>query len=227
MEGLARAGGEPIEIYWLHSSSIMVPEDVGGFDGIWVIPGSPYQHRDGVLAAIESARTTGIPFLGTCGGFQHLLLELARNVCGLVGVEHGEEQPGASELLIVPLQCSLFGEEATVVVAPDTLAADVMGAGVSTERFFCRYGLNGEYLATLERHGLVVSGRDETGEARIVELAGHRFFLGSLFQPELASDATFVHPLIAAFAGAVRLHASESAGNDSPEAQAVATMRSA
>jgi len=55
--------------------------------------------------------------------------------------------------------------------------------------------------------GLVMSGRDELGDARIAELPDHPFFVGSLFQPELSSDTTWVHPLIAAFAAAVRAHA--------------------
>jgi CTP synthase (UTP-ammonia lyase) len=198
---------QPIELYWMHSTTLSHPDDVAGFDGIWVIPGCPYENRDGVLAAVEAARTNRIPMLGTCGGFQHLLLEFARNVCGLTTVEHGEQFAEAPELLIVPLECSLFGEEATVTIEPGTRAAAAMGAGPTTERFFCRYGLNRDYVATLEAHGLVISGRDGFGDARVAELPDHPFFLGSLFQPELSSDATWVHPLIAAFADAVCEHA--------------------
>jgi CTP synthase (UTP-ammonia lyase) len=205
MQALA-GGDDPIELYWLHTATIASPGDVEGFDGIWVVPGSPYSNSDGVLAAIEAARTRGIPLLGTCGGFQHLLLEFARNVCGLAA-EHAEVRPDASALLLVPLRCKLFGEEATVTIEPGTTAAAAMGAGTTTERYFCRYGLNANYLSVLEDHGLVISGRDELGDARVVELPGHPFFVGSLFQPELTSDATWAHPLIAAFAAAVRHHA--------------------
>jgi CTP synthase (UTP-ammonia lyase) len=207
IESLGLGADEPIELYWLHSTSIVRSEDVALFDGIWVIPGSPYEHRDGVLAAIETARTSQIPLLGTCGGFQHVVLEFARNVCGLPEVEHGEEFADAEQLLIVPLSCSLLGEEGTVVVAPGTTAARAMGAGSTTERFFCRFGLNRAYLDVLEANGLMISGRDEFGEARVVELADHPFYVGSLFQPELSSDASWVHPLIASFAAAVRAHA--------------------
>ena len=206
MRALA-AGDDPIELYWLPTAAIAGPGDVEGFDGIWIVPGSPYANPDGVLAAIEAARTRRIPLLGTCGGFQHLLLEFARNVCGLAGVEHAELHPDASALLLVPLRCKLFGEEATVTIEPGTTAGAAMGAGPTTERYFCRYGLNAEYRSVLEDHGLVISGRDDLGDARVVELPGHPFFVGSLFQPELASDATWAHPLIAAFAAAVRVHA--------------------
>ncbi len=204
------SSGDPIEVYWLHSSSLSQPSDVTSFDGVWVVPGSPYENMAGVLSAIEGARSSGIPFLGTCGGFQHLLLEFAHNVCGLDGVAHAEVAPEAERQLITPLDCSLLGEEATVVVAPGTKAAEAMGPGPVTERFFCRFGLNLDYLQVLVANGLVFSGRDEGGDPRIAELPGHPFFVGSLFQPELSSGPGWAHPLIVAFAAAVREHARSS-----------------
>ena len=212
VSALSTAAGPAIEVYWLHSTDIAAPDDVAGFDGVWVVPGSPYQSTHGVLAAIRAARTREIPFLGTCGGFQHLLLEFARDVCGLTSAGTAEESADAAEQLIVPLKCSLLGEESTVVIGPGTLAATVMGPGPTTERYFCRYGLNPDYLDILQRHGLVFSGHDDRGEVRLTELPGHPFCMASLFQPELSSDPTWVHPLIAAFAAAVRSHAAVLAG---------------
>jgi len=89
--------------------------------------------------------------------------------------------------------------------------ATTQGASASTSRSTadrpCSYGLNADYLAILQNHGLVISGRDELGEVRVAELPAHPFCVASLFQPELSSDPTWVHPLIAAFAAAVRTHA--------------------
>jgi len=210
IRALATGTDELIEVYWMHSTTIASPADIAGFDGIWVVPGSPYANTDGVLAAITSARTLRIPLLGTCGGFQHLLLEFARSVCGMTTVEHAETHSDADELLLVPLECKLFGEEATVIVADGTTAARAMGPGTSAERYFCRFGLNAAYEDDLCIQGLVISGRDVEGEARIVELSDHPFFVGTLFQPELSSDATWVHPLIGEFAAAVRARAAAS-----------------
>jgi CTP synthase (UTP-ammonia lyase) len=196
---LGPAGSEPIEAYWLHSTTIDGPGDLAGFDGVWVVPGCPYANPAGVLDAIEHARRTGTPLLGTCGGFQHLLLEFARNVCGIRSASSAEEHPDADELLIIPLECSLLGEEETV-------------SGRSAERYFCRYGLNLDYLPALIGHGLIVSGTDRQGGPRMVELPHHPFFVGALFQPELSSDPTWVHPLIAAFGAAVLAHRDASVG---------------
>jgi CTP synthase (UTP-ammonia lyase) len=212
IDAMAGPAGPAIEVYWLRSTAIGGPGDVAGFDGVWVIPGSPYQNTDGALAAIRAARTGRIPLLGTCGGFQHLLLEFARDVCGLTAAENTEQNPDAAEPLLVPLECSLLGEESGVVIMPGTVAADAMGPGPTTERYFCRYGLNADYLEILENHGLVFSGRDASGDVRVAELPDHPFFVASLFQPELSSDPTWVHPLITAFASAVRSHAAALAG---------------
>jgi len=198
---------DPIEPYWLATTSVGAAEDLDGFDGVWVVPGSPYASPEGVLTAIRAARIGGIPLLGTCGGFQYLAIEFARDVCGLSDVEHAEAAPQAPHHLIVPLDCSLRGEEDTVLVAPGTLAASLMGEGPSTERFFCAYGLDDAQADRLAVYGLVWSARDASGSVRVAELPGHPFFVGSLFQPELASDPTAVHPLIVGFLDAVRRHA--------------------
>lgn len=208
--------GDPIEVYWLATTAISGPDDVGGFDGVWVVPGSPYASMAGVLEAIRGARESGTPLLGTCGGFQHLLLEFARNVCGLGRAAHAEVDPDAPEQLIVPLACSLLGEEATIFVEPGTRAAAIMGPGPAAERYFCRYGLNSTYLELLKAKGLCFSAVDETGDPRLAELPGHPFFIGSLFQPELSSGPGWAHPLIAAFAAAVRQHAGTSAAAGQP-----------
>ena len=76
------------------------------------------------------------------------------------------------------------------------------GQGRRTERYHCSYGLNPAYLEALAAGGLRFSGFDDGGQVRIVELPGHPFFLGTLFQPELSGDGTQPHPVIRAFAAA-------------------------
>ncbi|EXG81223.1 CTP synthase C-terminal region-related (seleno)protein [Cryptosporangium arvum] len=202
-DALRQAAGErEVDVYWIASTDAARLTGLAGFDGIWAVPGGPYVDRDGVLHAVTVARTSGVPFLGTCGGFQHVLLEYARSVCGL-DVEHAEQPLDAgAEPLIVALHCSLLGEEADVIVAPGTRAAQVLGAGRRVERFFCSYGLDDRFRARLEAAGLVFSAVDDEGTARMVELPGHPFFLASLFQPELSSDLHWAHPLIHAFTDA-------------------------
>ena len=125
VDGLRRAG--PLEVEWVHSTEAAAT-DLTTIDGVWVVPGSPYADEGAVLHAIRTARERGIPFLGTCGGFQHLLLELARDICGLTGAAHQESDPDAELPLIVPMACSLLGESATITVLDGTRAAAILGA---------------------------------------------------------------------------------------------------
>src|SRR6185295_6850166 len=70
-----------LESHWVHTSTLRPGHEssLAAFHGIWCVPGSPYANTDGALWAIEWARTRRIPFLGTCGGFQHALLEFVRH----------------------------------------------------------------------------------------------------------------------------------------------------
>jgi CTP synthase (UTP-ammonia lyase) len=201
IDALLGREGIALDPYWIATPDVGEC-DLSGFDAIWLAPGSPYASADGAFAAVRTAREQGIPFLGTCGGFQHALIEYARDVCGLPGVENAEVAPDAAEQLIVPLECSLKGHEEAVMVVPGTLAAKISGAGRRTERYHCNYGLNPAYLEALTSGGLRFSGFDDGGQVRIAELPGHPFFLCTLFQPELSGDGTQPHPVIRAFAAA-------------------------
>jgi CTP synthase (UTP-ammonia lyase) len=197
---------QPLDVCWLASVDV-ASTDLGDFDGIWVVPGSPYADTDGVLMAIRFARERGVPILGTCGGFQHMLLEFARTVCGL-RAEHAEESPGAVDPVIEQLSCSLVGQARQVTAVEATRAAALVGTAPRTERYHCSYGLNPQFVGTLQSAGLVLSGFDEDGNLRLVELVDHPFYLGSLFQPELSSSRSVMHPLIAGFIAAARGQAS-------------------
>jgi CTP synthase (UTP-ammonia lyase) len=199
IEALRRRDGLVLDPYWIASED--AHDGLGGFDAIWAVPGSPYRDAEGVIAAVRTARERGLPFLGTCGGFQHAVLEIARDVCGIAGASHAE-YGDAPESVIVALECSLVGHEGAIRYAPGSLMERIMGVERSVERYHCSYGLDPRYLDTLTAHGVRFTGHDADGAARALELTGHPFFLGTLFQPELAGDGTRAHPVIRAFAAA-------------------------
>ncbi|OKK04979.1 CTP synthase [Streptomyces sp. CB03234] len=210
LDALAEREGLVLDGYWIPTVDAGQPGAVEGFDAVWLLPGSPYRSEEGALAAIRTARERGIPFLGTCGGFQHALLEYARGVCGLHRAAHAENDPGAADedLVIGRLACSLAGHEGAVRVTPGSLAESVIGAERLVERYECSYGPSSAHLDLLRAHGLRFTGDDGKGQVRIVELPGHPFFLATLFQPELAGDGTRAHPVVRALASAAVRHAS-------------------
>jgi CTP synthase (UTP-ammonia lyase) len=198
VEALRRRDDLVLDPYWVPSEA--AHDGLDGFDAIWMVPGSPYRDRAGALAAVRTARERGLPFLGTCGGFQHAVLELARDVCGLADAGHAEY--GDADAVIVELACSLVGHEGAIRYVPGSLMQRIMGVERSVERYHCSYGLDPRHVPALEAHGVRFTAHDDDGAARALELDGHPFFLGTLFQPELAGDGTRAHPVIRAFAAA-------------------------
>lgn len=197
-----------LEWKWISTTDIAADVDahLGLVDAIWLAPGSPYASFDGALAAVRHARVSGIPFLGVCGGFQHAVLEFARAVAGIPDADHAESNPEARSAVIAPLACSLVGKAAPVFLDPTCRTASIYGRWRVVERYHCSYGVNPEYRAAIQRAGLHFVGEDDHGDARVVELAGHPFFIGTLFQPQLESASGAPAPLVRALVDAAIYH---------------------
>jgi CTP synthase (UTP-ammonia lyase) len=179
------------------------PRLLAGYDGLLIAPGGPYSSMDGALEAVRYAREHDVPLLGTCAGFQHVLVEFARNVLGIRDADHAEVNPEAAELICVPLACSLVGQLHPVQVELGTRAAELYQTTESVEPFYCTFGLNPGYREPLERAGLRFSGFDKDGEPRILELPGHPFFLATLYVPQARPAEEGPHPVLTGFLAAV------------------------
>jgi CTP synthase (UTP-ammonia lyase) len=197
----ARESERGCEPQWLHTSTLLDdPSDqLSGFRGVWCVPGSPYANVRGAIAAIRFARQTGRSFLGTCGGFQHALLEYAEAVWGVADPVHAEVDAQAVDPVIAPLACSLVEQSGEIFFQRGSRLAAIYGMDTTTEEYHCRYGLSPRYSERLKSGPLRVSGRDAEGDVRAIELAGHPFFVATLFQPERSALADRRHPLVSAF----------------------------
>lgn len=191
-----------IEAEWLATKTLGNESEarLEGFDALWCVPASPYASMEGALSAIRFARERGVPFLGTCGGFQHTLIEYARNVLGLTAADHAESNPEAETQIVTPLSCSLVGAKGKIALSEGSRARAIYGAGETTEEYHCNFGFNPQYHALFDDSRLLVTGVDEAGEVRVIELNGHPFFVATLFQSELSALSGSKHPLVAAFA---------------------------
>jgi len=67
------------------------------------------------------------------------------------------------------------------------------------EEFFCNYEVNPEYEYAAMEAGFPVVARGAQNEVRAIESPTHRFFLATLFQPQLSSKPDNPHPIILAF----------------------------
>jgi CTP synthase (UTP-ammonia lyase) len=170
------------------------------FEGFWIVPGSPYKNDKGVYDLIQWARENNFPLLGTCGGFQYMLIEYARNVLGIPSADHEETAPAAEDLIISKLSCSLKGQEEEITITdPNSWLHEILGVSKLTGKFYCSYGVNPHYQPILNRYPLMFTAFSPVGEPRAFELKTHRFFKGTLFQPSLDSSLNKPNPLMLSF----------------------------
>lgn len=191
---------------WIHTRDLTdAPRDLAAYSAVWVVPASPYANPAGALAAIQFARESGRPFLGTCGGFQHALIEFARDVAGISGADHAETNPSGADLVVTRLSCSLVEQFGEVRFTAGSLIATAYGTTAAREGYRCNYGVNPERRAEFEAAGLRFTAFDPNGDIRGAELprSAHPFFVGTLFQPERAALRGELPPLVRAFVGAV------------------------
>lgn len=187
---------------WIPTDTI-TPELLSKYHGIWLAPGPPYNDLDRVLKGVAFAREKCLPTLGTCQGFQTLILEYARNVLGISDAAHEEYSPKAADLIITKLQCSLAGSEMNIMLRDGAHIAKYYGKASLYEKYYCNFGINPDYLDAIFSQKLHVVGTDQEGEARIVQLEDHPFFVGTLFVPQASSTSEEPHPLVRAFLRAV------------------------
>lgn len=198
LELAARAIACDVQHRWLPTETITSDADFTQLDGLWCVPGSPYRSMDGALTAIRFARTRGIAFIGTCGGFQHAVLEYARNVLGWEDAVHAEVSNDPSRAVISPIGCMLDGENTVRFVAGSRLAA-AYAAEESPEEYFCSYAINPAFVSRLLDGPLRATATDSAGQVRAVELDGHPLFVATLFQPERKALKDQVPPIVVAF----------------------------
>ena len=198
----AETQGLSVGFEWVPTDEISSVERIEQFAGLWCVPGSPYRSMDGALRAIRFARETRRPFLGTCGGFQHAVVEYARNVLGWADAEHAETAPEARRPVISLLECGLVEVTNTLRLKAGSRISRAYGREEIVEGYHCRYGLNPEFLSQLTSTGLRIAAVDGSGEVRALELDEHPFFVATLFQPERAALRGECPPLVAAFVAA-------------------------
>ena len=201
-----------VESQWLPTPSLLEPgaaKTMDGFDGLWAAPGSPYQSFDGMLKGIEITRSNDWPFLGTCGGFQYAIIELARNVLGIADADTAENNSGSKNIVIYPVACAvpnrapdapkLSGVIPEIRLRPGSYLQSFYGKDTAAEEFFCNFEVNPEYEWAAMEAGFPVVARGPQGEVRAIESPTHKFYVATLFQPQLSSKPKAPHPLILAF----------------------------
>ena len=193
----------PVDTEWVPTESDF---DVTAYDGVWLVPGSPYANDMAVLSALTEVRERGIPFLGTCGGMQYAVLEYVASVLG-ERATHAESDGESDDNVVTALACSLNGEERLVTPVPGTRFASWVPEPF-VGMHFCSYAPTVQAVAQLEAAGVVVGATAPDAGAEVLEFPDHPFYVTSMFQPHVGALAGApVHPLVTAFVAAVGVRA--------------------
>jgi CTP synthase len=188
------------------------PPEVFQVDGLLVPIGFGVRGTEGKIIAIRYAREHRVPFFGICLGMQCLVIEFARNVCGLEEATSSEFDPDTGHAVIYKLRDLLGVEEMggtmrlgayPCELQKDTLAKRIYDQEEISERHRHRYEVNQKYLEMLVENGLTVAGMSPDGKfVEMVELQDHPWFLGCQFHPEYQSKPTDPHPLFVSYIAA-------------------------
>jgi CTP synthase len=206
-----------VSIEWIDSEKFTEPgavESLAAYDGILVPGGFGKRGCEGMIEAVRFARERKVPYFGICLGMQMLVVEYARNVCGLAGANSTEFDTAAPHRVIYKLR-ELKGIDDLggtmrlgaypCVLADGSFACQAYGQREISERHRHRYEFNRDYQQVLTSAGLRLAGETPDGVyVEICELPDHPWALGCQFHPEFKSKPLEPHPLFRAFIGAAR-----------------------
>ena len=180
-----------------------------GYDGVLVPGGFGKRGIEGMLQAIRYARENKVPYFGICLGMQTMVIEYARNVCGLPLADSTEFEPATPDRVIYKLRDLKGVDELggtmrlgayTCKLAEGSFARAAYQTEIISERHRHRFEFNREYEPVLTSHGLRLTGQSFDGKyVEICEVKDHPWYLGCQFHPEFKSKPLEPHPLFQSF----------------------------
>ena len=190
-------------------------DSLRGINGVLVPGGFGERAVEGIIRAIGFAREWKIPYLGICLGMQLAIIEFMRNVCGRSKVTSEEFAEGPDQVIHYMEGQSRGGRKGASMrlgaydcrLQKGTLAYNLYGKKDVSERHRHRLEVNNDYIETMVKGGMVVSGMNRKLDlVEIVELKDHPFFIGGQFHPEFKSKPHHPHPLFVGFIEACDRH---------------------
>lgn len=186
------------------TNAILVP---GGF-GIRGI--------EGMVKAVEYARTNHVPYFGICLGMQTATIEFFRNIVGYQDAHSAEFNKSAKDKIFLKLKelehITEMGHnmrlgEFSCLLKKGSLALRIYKREKIFERHRHRFEFNPKFEFILENYGMMISGKNpERNLVEIIELKNHPWFLGCQFHPEFKSKPLSPHPLFVSFIEQAKKH---------------------
>ena len=218
VEALKHGGyhhGADVQVEWIQAEEVeglLAEGRLHDLDGMVIPGGFGWRGIEGKVAAAGYAREHEIPCLGLCLGLHVMVIELARNACGLAGANSAEFDSESPHRVI-----DLMDEQREVVdyggtmrlgvypakLEPGSQVGRAYGESIVYERHRHRYEFNPRYRTRLEEGGLRCSGASPDDRlVEFIELPSHPFWIGTQAHPEFKSRPDRPHPLFRELVGA-------------------------
>lgn len=221
--------GTRVRLKWLDSEQVEgegAETMLGDVDAILVPGGFGKRGFEGKVLAARYAREHKVPYFGICYGMHAAVVDFARHVAHLDGADSSENNRYAADPVIALItewttsagEVEQRSEESDLGgtmrlgaqecrLKSGTLARELYGREVISERHRHRYEFNNRYRQKFEDLGLVISGKSmDDLLVEVVELPReqHPWFLACQAHPEFTSTPRDGHPLFTGFVRAAR-----------------------
>jgi CTP synthase len=195
-------------------------------DAVLVPGGFGERGIEGMVCAVQYARTKLIPYLGICLGMQIAVIEFARNVAKLKSA-NSTEFNDTTKFPVVGLISEWLDLEGSVKrrdsssdlggtmrlgaqechLEKNSLTRNLYKKSKIKERHRHRYEVNNNLIDALTTMGLSIVGKSaDKMLVEVIEIKTHPWFVGCQFHPEFTSDPRKGHPLFAGFIKAAKMH---------------------
>ncbi|MCI8357126.1 MAG: hypothetical protein HFI51_03105 [Lachnospiraceae bacterium] len=99
-----------------------------------------------------------MPALGTCAGFQHMVIEFARNVLGLYSADSEENDTECADAVIAKLLCTLMNKKEQLEISDsNSILARTMGGDELMGEYRCNYGFNEAYRSAFQNSDVITA----------------------------------------------------------------------
>jgi len=180
--------------YWFPTKEILPDyrKTFKKFDGIWIAPG-PHRNPLNIVKIIEFARENDIPILASDLGFKIMILEFLENLIS------NPTASGGASLITEGLDQEMEFIQQTVSLRKGSQIHKIYKRDWIKEYCGSEFSISDILKETLQKNNFLITGYNENLEPAVIELAGHPFFIGAIFLPQLTSNEAILNPLIVEF----------------------------
>lgn len=191
---------QPIYIgFDVHFDEAMIKQIIQEYDGFILTGGYGVRGIEDYMNFVHACRVSKKPTLGICLGMQIMLVEFARNVCGMIGAGSAEwtQDKNVSKIFIKRKYSPILGLY-NISLKPNTHILQIYSKPIIQERYRHKYVFNNKYSEIIQDKGFTLSSFNDSMVASC-EIDQNQFYIGVQYHAEFSSNPYQGHPLFIHF----------------------------